>query len=1554
MDSDAHTPERPEADTGAPPDKARKPLTPRRLRRKVWRGFLFALAALLIAVFVFTRTGVTKSLVLPRLEAALGAEVEAGSIVITPDLSVLLRDVRVRVRETPGTEGEVFTADRLLVELNWGALTSPEAVRSVELESPLLRISQDAATGSINATRLGIFGAEKTGGGVAIPTVIVRNGRVELGEHGRPDDAGTPYAVLADFPISGVLAPQADGSDAGTQRSFFSLTRRAGESGLEVTGYIDPKGVTCTLGGVNLDDWPASSIPTRFRDIWTRLRLEGRIVPRTIAISADRGAEITVDLESVALTLPFTAEDARSDEPARLTDVTGRLFVSDNRISADLTGRAGPLEQAVQFDLFGFDPRTSPFVARLVTPRLRWERDIALLDHVPPDVIEQTERFGRPEADVEAVIWLARKLPAIPESNNGLLARFVYPDDLEPDPEDPDAVRLSGALAMRRGSAAFRGFPYTFNDLAVDFLFNTKRMLVENIDGTSPSGARLTGGGTIAPLGPTSAVDLDLAVTDLAIDDALLSALNPARRELVDVLFNTREYAELVNEGLIRTPDQAAPQLARLAAIEAERAAWAAAPGIGAVERDRLTEEEARIRADLDHAPVFALGGSADVEMRFIRQEGVESIWTRDIRLHFPRVGFLTEMFPLPAVGEDVRVTIGEDQLHLIVDKGEAIAGGEVTIDAVMDTSDAAKAASPDGDTLPTVRVETRGIPIGPLLIRAVAGPDADETADPDGSRDMGPVRLASLFKSLGLDGSVDATADIVPTVRDNRSALNYTIRSELNGLTADIAEARTTMRNGSGLATATRDTVSFEITGDLTANESGARADGAVIAATLRLPEGADWGALRSQEQNTAEEPGPGNDSPVRPTIDAVVRLPSADLGIPAGPLVGIFDQNAEAKLAELRARHDPAGSLGIETTIRGRLGPDFGRTADIRVALTDIDRIDFDYQGLRLSASRGDGVATVMLEGQPRVVFDAFAVDLETVGTSGADAGVRTPAGRLGVLEPVRIGEAFATTPLAITLKDGRFESPLTRQSIERLPTLVALTETYAPVGRFDLDLERDEAGIYSGRARPRTATIRTPRGVLVFPEAEGTIAFAGKGGAFEGVRLRSTEPENRAELAFDGDWSITDSGTDIRLRIDATSAGLSQALLGLAPQTIGEIFDTLELDVPGATEVEGLDLSMRAVPGGLFADVNAKGTARFADASLAIGVPVTELRGEVVFEADRPDPTRPAQFSLAVRADRARLKGLRITNARATVLSGTDPGSVLVPDFDADAHGGRMTASVRISPPEGGAPDGVRGYWTDLHLAEVRIAPLLEDIKIEPDRTLADEVRDDIAQTTDPDIAAEIESVIWDQSADRSRGLLSASLSLSGTVGTPMGRRGRGRLIAGGGPVVQLPLLTRLIEVSNLQIPIGEDLGLAYANLLLDGDRVVFEDFAVLSGRVELLGAGDLTLPGGELDLRVRSRALNRVPVLTDVVESLRDELISTRIGGTIADPEITPVTFEETRRVLGSLVGAGPGDRLRSIGASDAGVRQRIREAGALLQRSGRGQAAPTREGGNDVP
>ena len=1498
---------------------AKKPLTPRRLRRKIWRGFLFTVAGLLVAFFILTRTGVTKALVLPRLEAAIGAQIDADSVVITPDLGVLMRGVRVRIPDLSGPAGELFTADRLRVKIDWSALPSPDSVKEIELESPAIRLSQNAETGTINATQLGIFKQKKQPGNIPLPTVVVRNGLVEMGEH-TPDEK---YSQLAEFPVSGVLAPQ-PGGIAG--RSLFSLTRRAGESGLEVTGFIDPDGVTFTLGGVNLDAWPSTSIPTRFRDIWERLALQGRIVPRTITISKSGDVEISVDLERVAITLPFTAEDARSDEPVRLTDVTGRIFVSNERISADLTGKAGPLEQQVVFDFFGFDPVTSPFVARLITSKLRWERDIELLDFVPPAVIEQTDRFSQPEAEVEAVIWLARGIDSVPD-DQGLLARFKKPEDLA-QLNDPSAVRLSGSLALRNGSAAFRDFRYAFDDLSVDFRFTTNELLVENIHGVSPSGARLQGSGRISPLGPTSAVEIGFSVTDLVINDALYGALNDARRELLDTLFNKDEYRDLLDAGLIRSEASARPLRARLEAIEAERAAWVAAGGIAKAELARLEDEEKQIRDDLLLSPVFSLAGPAKVDMQFIRQEGEISIWTRDITITLPRVGFIADMFPLPAIGHNVVVTIKEDETRMTMQRGEAITGGTVAISAIMDTSDAAMANSPDGETLPTIRIEANQIPIDPLLIHAIAGDD-DTEGDQSSPRTN---RLADLLTRLGLGGSLDCTADIVPS----NGELDYTINTTLNNLTANIAEAGAIVRNASGSAIVNRRSIELDIKGDLFTPKTGAAADNARLRTTITLPDGATWGDVRDDDETLEDQQDP--------MLDTVFTLPIADIAIPAEPIVGLFDRGAAEKLHDLREQYQPAGRLGVRTSIHGRLGNGFSQSAKISIELDNIQSAEFDYQTLRLGATNSTGFATVRLGEHPTMSFDDFEIDLTTI-----DPGTNPlPAGRLGIIDPVPLGEAFNTAPFSITLESGRFESPLTLHSISRMPGLSGLAETYQPRGIFDLSLSRLDGGKFKGHAKPRTILLATQRGSIGFPKITGEIDFKPETGTFQSITAASPD----AELNIDGFWRMMQTGTEFDLVIGAHAVGMPEPLLGLAPQAIGEIFDSLEIKVAGSTKLDSMALHMRALPSGEFADIKATGSAKMADASLAIGLPITELSGAIRFEASRPDFTVPATFSLDIDADRARIMGLRLTNAHTRILSGTTPGSVLVPDFGADSHGGRITAAVRLSEPAGGLPTGERQYWTDLQLAEIRIAPLLADVRIKPDTTLADKVTADLAAVPDgPDPES-----IWDQSADRSRGLVSGSFSLAGIVGKTDSRRGRGRIIAGGGPVLQLPLLTPLIEFSNLQLPVGDELGLAYANLILDSRGVTFEDFAILSSSIELQGFGDMTLPGNELDLRVRTRAVNRIPVITDVVESFRNELISISISGTISEPVVSTTTLAETRRVVGSLLGGSPeGEaRLREIGTLGSDARLRIRQAGALLGRSGSGRLSPRRQGVNDAP
>ncbi|MBZ0173430.1 MAG: hypothetical protein K8E66_13685, partial [Phycisphaerales bacterium] len=270
---------------------------------------------------------------------------------------------------------------------------------------------------------------------------------------------------------------------------------------------------------------------------------------------------------------------------------------------------------------------------------------------------------------------------------------------------------------------------------------------------------------------------------------------------------------------------------------------------------------------------------------------------------------------------------------------------------------------------------------------------------------------------------------------------------------------------------------------------------------------------------------------------------------------------------------------------------------------------------------------------------------------------------------------------------------------------------------------------------------------------------------------------------------------------------------------------------------------------------------------------------------------------------------------------------------------------TGSVRMTRDPGGG----QRYWADIQLAEVRLAPLLVDVQAPEQATLADGPGEQIRTVPD---AAE-----WDQSGDLSRGLVNASLSLTGIVGSESGRRGRGRIIASGGPVVMLPLLTPLIEFSNLQPPLGDELRLALASFYLDETGVCFEDIAVLSDSVELLGYGTMSWPGGELDLRVRSQAVNRIPVVSGMIETVRDELLTTRLTGPIGSPDFSTESFAATRRVMGSLFGGEDNPnrrRLRDIGLSADAARRRIRTAESLMDRIEAGEVSPSARGGNDAP
>jgi hypothetical protein len=132
-----------------------------------------------------------------------------------------------------------------------------------------------------------------------------------------------------------------------------------------------------------------------------------------------------------------------------------------------------------------------------------------------------------------------------------------------------------------------------------------------------------------------------------------------------------------------------------------------------------------------------------------------------------------------------------------------------------------------------------------------------------------------------------------------------------------------------------------------------------------------------------------------------------------------------------------------------------------------------------------------------------------------------------------------------------------------------------------------------------------------------------------------------------------------------------------------------------------------------------------------------------------------------------------------------------------------------------------------------------------------------------------------------------------------------------------VLNVPFLTRLVEVSNFVLPANAKLDFASAEFYLDGGLITFSDLSVYSEAVEILGYGTMTWPAQILDLRFNSRSARPIPVLSAIVQGIRDELVTTHVTGKLGEQQFKLEQFPGTRRMLGRAVGAPQSEQARRM-------------------------------------
>lgn len=616
-------------------------------------------------------------------------------------------------------------------------------------------------------------------------------------------------------------------------------------------------------------------------------------------------------------------------------------------------------------------------------------------------------------------------------------------------------------------------------------------------------------------------------------------------------------------------------------------------------------------------------------------------------------------------------------------------------------------------------------------------------------------------------------------------------------------------------------------------------------------------------------------------------------DAEVPIESIVEVFSPETASILAAKRAEFSPRGLFDVIARV------DYdGREARSAVTTSNASGLSFDTPAGRIALEESRGAVTISTLGEEAEFrfheFEALArhegrvagrVQARGELSSGVIAGRADPAGtsRLELLLSGVSAESAFVREVAVLLGASReMISELDPNGVFGGGVVLRPRATggLAPDARFTIDR-------LEGKYQDRPVALAAP-GAKVSLRSDG-------GGRVESVLMRG----EGWEAGLGAEFTPWGEGIRVRGEIDATAASLSPAVRDLLPRALVESIDAVSLRVEGPVALRGGRFDTVF---GEDAATTFDGELAFQSAALEAGVTITDLDGhltaryERVPEAPGGDGRGGSVFSLDVRGDRARAEGIGIAGANAMVTSGRE--DEILAQFWGASHGGRFSGEAIARPRESRARGVGEGAGTEY------------------------EVRTQLAGIGISSLMAELGSP-----EPSGRGLLDGEVSLAGASGEGAWRRGRGVVRMGGGEVVRIPLVMPLVEFGNLQLPLGEKLDYAEATFFVDGGTIAFEELSIFSSTIALFGYGTMTWPERRLDMDFRSKAARPIPIVSGMIEGLRDTLMITHVGGTLDDPSISLRRSRAEGRRIGGVVAVGSRDESMPLGEIERRARER---------------------------
>lgn len=1496
------------------------PVPKRKKRRRIVVVLLLIPLFLIIGCGIFLMNGGLTGFVIPRIERETGLEVTRGTVVLTPSSEIELRNAILRAPDIDGQGGEIIRVERATVSLKWTSILSgSKAIKGVELHRPKLRVSIDSNTGVVNLQSLKL--KQSGGGGASTPAISILNGVIEVGEHD-----GDQYDLLEELSVAGNLNTQ---DSAGVAK--FSLLASSREpvmsSGLpnpqgdvQINGAISKTGIRGQMTGLKLEDWPAEIVPKKNREFYESLALSGNLAPTRFEIPSDGRPSVILTLEGVDVSMPFIpiTEFQGPERFLRMRSTKGTIeFASDGMI-ADLEGDIDDLLYTVELDYQGYS-QNSPFAGDLTT-KFRVDQNFRPLLFLPPRVTEKLDRFVGLKADIAATVHIERDQPGSAPSAPGT------------------PILVSGKARVSNASAKYQDFMYPFEDIQGVIAFTPDGVSFEDITGIGPTGATLNASGEFVGLGEDSVVEIKVNVEGLPIDEHLLGAMDKDQRDLVDTLFSRTQYNNLLESGYLL-------ESSRRAALTAERDALVRS--ISRLSQETPESERAAMSSQLSminntlRVPEFDFGGliGVGVTLRRHPERAEDNRWTTDIEANIPNAGIVPKQFPLPIVARDVNISIADGSVYLTGGEYIGLSGGRATVDASFEPRDGFS------DPEPSVAIKARDIPIDDRLIAAIPGYYDDQPTDP------AQVTLRRILDRLRMQGTVEADAKIQPGP-DGR--ITYTVEAGIIEGSAhplsmglQLIENQQPASEGnlgldsvqltdmSGTIYVTESIIVVYLNGMMESPSQPIPPTPIELTTQLTLPNKPKVGNLKRTNGLLPFEVGPPVSGP-----DMYTRVWSQglDLQMPLEHAIAVLSPSFAKRVVEWRDQYTPDGVLDLKATLEGRVGS----SLDTQIQIDQIREIGFGVDDHRYTLGDSVGSVELALGTKPHIMSRGFSVpigiDNEPMGKISVEGFMRLSSGG-------QLLELNDEPSLRLSMDRGQLGSPGVRAIVDRMGSdgnnssgTREFFERYGLEGEFNLLIDLtpiDGARISNsppgtlgvppveidGSMIPKTLRIKRNGDELSFwndpelveaPGSEpvqanqlsGSIRFDGLDGYFNNIVARNKD----YQLAVDGQWAVNPGeGADVDVRMSAKGDLLNGPMRAILPDTLNRVVD--ELEVRSNRDIDLTSLHINAGRLGTSRPTyEIDGSANMLDVDALVGVPITDLDGRVDFQVsaqanDDPKQEPVLEYQLDLYASLLRAGLLRVHNAHVSILNDPDePGVVLVPELRAGMHGGMVSGNAQIRPGQGDQ----LWYSTELRTSGVRAAPIFDDLFLPVE-----------GLEGPPGPSSSAVRSAWNVDTDVSKGIMLADIGMTGPIGKPNERQGRGMVRVSGGSIFALPGLINLIEASNFTLPIGSRLNLAEAELYIDGSTIAFERLSASSQAIEILGYGTMDWTSRDIDLRFRSRSIKPVPILSDLIEGIRDELITIRVTGAPGSIAYSPEQFGTTRRLLDSLFGSPETEQQRRL-------------------------------------